>query len=156
MVSEQDYHYIEPKSNKIFAYDHIQRTVREVISNTHSVDHELDKWRVALQQQLDNYIFEHYQKNGVGGVFIYEGNAVICIGSHKYQRRNCYNGRWCSQWTIPPFTTKPSTHAVNGKITVLTHYYEDGNVQMNSSKNFTLNVAYAVSELCINIQKCCF
>jgi capping protein alpha len=142
LVNNEHYHYIEPKSNKIFAYDHIQRSVREVLPNAHHVDSELEEWRSALQQHLDSYVYEHYQKNGVGSVFIYEGNAVICIGSHKYQRRNCYNGRWCSQWTIPPYSTKRTTHAVNGKISVLTHYYEDGNVQMNSSKNYVLNVAY--------------
>jgi capping protein alpha len=144
LVSNENdqYHYIEPKSNKLFSYDHVQRSVQEVFPNNHAIDSALDEWRAALQKHLNSYVYEHYQKNGIGCVFIYEGNAIICIGSHKYQRRNCYNGRWCSQWTIAPFSTKRTTHAVNGRINVLTHYYEDGNVQMSSAKNFTLNVAY--------------
>lgn len=116
-----------------------------MLPNSHEVDSELNAWREALQEQLDSYVTEHFQKNGTGSVFIYEGNAVICIGSHNYQRRNCYNGRWCSQWMIPAFSTKRAVHAVTGSIHVLTHYYEDGNVQMNSNKPYTLNVAYPVS-----------
>lgn len=144
MVDAEAFTYLDPKTNKLFTYDHIQRSVRDVFPNNEHTDSELEAWRVALQAQLDHYVAEHYHKNGIGCVFLYEGNAIICIGSQKYQRRNCYNGRWCSQWIIPQFSTKRTTHAVTGNISVLTHYYEDGNVQMHSNKHFTLNVAYPV------------
>ncbi|KAE9554777.1 hypothetical protein FO519_002038 [Halicephalobus sp. NKZ332] len=134
--------YIEPNSNKRFTYDHLSRAVVNISENTEKQDPQNVAWRAALQKELDVYINNHYLKHGVGTVFIFEGKMVLCIGSHKYQKRNCYNGRWASYWAIPAFSTERVTHSVVGHIDLLTHYFEDGNVQLNLEKDITLNVAY--------------
>lgn len=138
-----DTQYVEPNSNKVFTYDHVGKLITDVKDNPHKHDSEQVSWRLALQKELDVYINNHFQKHGVGAVFFYQNNIVLCIGSHKYQKRNCYNGRWASAWQIPAFSTERVAHSVTGHIDVLTHYFEDGNVQMALKKNITLNVAYS-------------
>lgn len=46
------------------------------------------------------------------------------------------NGRWCSQWNFSIESGK-----ISGSMRVCVHYYEDGNVQLNTSKNETQSLA---------------
>uniref|UniRef100_A0A7E4W627 F-actin-capping protein subunit alpha n=1 Tax=Panagrellus redivivus TaxID=6233 RepID=A0A7E4W627_PANRE len=141
VVDQEESVYLEPNSNKLFTWDAIQRVVLNTQESNLTFDPELVAWRAVIQKELDGYIADHFFKHGIGAAFIHDGAVIICISSHKYMRRNCYAGRWCSKWEVPLFK-KSSQVALNGHASVLTHYYEDGNVQMNSTKNFVLNVAY--------------
>ena len=60
---------------------------------------------------------------------------MVCIEDHKYQPHNFWNGRWRSQWTLE------ASGSVAGKLWVHVHYYEDGNVQLQSTKDVEGNVA---------------
>uniref|UniRef100_A0A7E4VXI1 F-actin-capping protein subunit alpha n=1 Tax=Panagrellus redivivus TaxID=6233 RepID=A0A7E4VXI1_PANRE len=142
VVNQAEQLYLEPNSNLTFNWDPIKRVVTSTHKSTLSFDPELVAWRDAVQKELDLYIDDHFHKNGVGSVFIHEGKLVLVISSHKYMRRNYYAGRWISNWSIPAYK-KTTQVTVEGHANVLNHYYEEGNVQMNSSKDFVLNVAYA-------------
>lgn len=58
----------------------------------------------------------------------------------------CRNGRWRSQWTV---SFDPSAIGemveVKGVVKVQVHYYEDGNVQLVSSKDIKQTIQVAVS-----------
>ncbi|KAL3172690.1 hypothetical protein MRX96_012742 [Rhipicephalus microplus] len=66
---------------------------------------------------------------------------VACLEDHQFQAQNYWNGRWRSVWTVN-FPSGAATADVKGLVRVQVHYYEDGNVQLVSSKEIkaTLNI----------------
>ena len=55
---------------------------------------------------------------------------AIYIVSNNYNPSNFWAGRWRSVWNLFPSSLDGSIHAQ-------VHYYEDGNVQLNSTKDFS-------------------
>lgn len=54
---------------------------------------------------------------------------AILLVANKYSPQNFWNGRWRSTYIL-----NPSSNTLTGDIKVDVHYYEDGNVRMNTSK----------------------
>ncbi|KAJ3059432.1 F-actin-capping protein, partial [Quaeritorhiza haematococci] len=103
-------------------------------AETQSSNEEL---RSAINDAMDKYVSDHYS---AGVVTVYEnatdGTITILIVNSKFNPNNFWNGRWRSTWTV-----NPSTGHLKGTAKVHVHYYEDGNVQLNSSKEFVGSVS---------------
>ncbi len=56
------------------------------------------------------------------------------------------NGRWRSVWTVQVGAGGAKQAAVTGVLKVQVHYYEDGNVQLVSSKEVKHVITLSVSE----------
>lgn len=56
---------------------------------------------------------------------------TVVISSAYFNPTSFYNGRWRSVWTIEFAPGKTAT--VTGTIRINVHYYEDGNVQLNTN-----------------------
>ncbi|CAB4009705.1 F-actin-capping subunit alpha-2-like [Paramuricea clavata] len=132
--------FIDPKSKQKFSYDHL----RKEASNAEpiDVDQEAEPWREQLDSEYRKYIQNHYP-HGIGTVYGKNVNGnitlIACCEDHQFQPQNFWNGRWRAEWTIS-FQGPGSTSELKGLIKVQVHYYEDGNVQLVSSKEITSEV----------------
>ena len=105
---------------------------------------ELESTRALIEAEVTAYTLNHY-KHGICSVFSVvndDGKAiVVCIEDHQFQPKNFWNGRWRSVWTIQ---LDKGQADILGTLKVQVHYYEDGNVQLVSSKEIREGVTFSV------------
>lgn len=89
----------------------------------------------SLQKSFASSTSEHFPSSTIGIYPIESDSAVaILLVANKYSPQNFWNGRWRSTYILDL-----SSNSVNGTIKVDVHYYEDGNVRMNTSKKVELS-----------------
>lgn len=126
----------DPRSKQSFRYDHLRKEASDY--QNHEPDAIAESWRAALDVEALAYTLNHY-RHGVCSVFGRSSGQqitlTICIEDHQFQPKNFWNGRWRSQWniTFTPGNGSVSTE-LKGVLKAQVHYYEDGNVQLVSSK----------------------
>ncbi|KAJ3190451.1 F-actin-capping protein [Gaertneriomyces sp. JEL0708] len=124
--------YLDPHTSQSFTVDHIRLTTAD--PEPVSTEGRDERLRHALDEASTAYVKDHYAE-GVASVF--EGEEIaIAIVSNKYSPNNFWNGRWRSLWV-----TQPGSSSLLGTLKVNVHYYEDGNVQLTSSKELTISVS---------------
>ncbi|KAK7790741.1 hypothetical protein R5R35_013096 [Gryllus longicercus] len=132
--------FFDDRSKQSFRYDDLKKEASDYLPWT--PDPVAEPWRSALEAELDAYTLNHY-RHGACSVFgKNQGNAIAliaCIEDHQFQPNNYWNGRWRSQWSI---SISLGTAELKGVLKVQVHYYEDGNVQLVSSKEVKDTVTY--------------
>ncbi|EDW01312.1 F-actin-capping protein subunit alpha [Drosophila grimshawi] len=127
--------FYDPRTKQSFKYDHLRKEASDY--QDLEADANSETWRAALDLAALAYTANHY-RHGVSSVFgNSQGNQVtltICIEDHQFQPKNYWNGRWRSQWHVT-FQPGSGTAELKGVLKVQVHYYEDGNVQLVSSKD---------------------
>lgn len=127
--------FYDPRTKQAFKYDHLRKEASDY--QDLEADANAESWRAALDLETLEYTANHY-RHGVSSVFgKSQGNQVtltICIEDHQFQPKNYWNGRWRSQWHVS-FQAGSGTAELKGVLKVQVHYYEDGNVQLVSSKD---------------------
>lgn len=126
--------FYDPRSKQSFKYDHLRKDASDYQSYT--PDALAEPWRAAIDAEFMQYARNHY-KDGVSSVYgrSQQGGIITitaCIEDHQFQPKNFWNGRWRSQWFVT--LNGNSTAEVRGILKVQVHYYEEGNVQLVSSK----------------------
>lgn len=97
-------------------------------------EQELENLRSAVEKESLAYVEDHFP-NGACTVYVTEEEIVIAVVDNKYNPNNFWNGRWLAHWIYN--TTNSELKGIS-KINV--HYYEDGNVQLNTEKKFETQV----------------
>jgi capping protein alpha len=120
-------HYFDPRSNQSFTFDHL----RQVASDPQPHSGASHPQRKAVDDAFQEYINEHFS-TGIVSVYPHDGHLVVCVVANKYNPRNYWNGRWRSQWTVE---ISGDQAKAKGVLRSQVHYYEDGNVQLNSEKS---------------------
>ncbi|KAK7576316.1 hypothetical protein V9T40_012602 [Parthenolecanium corni] len=130
--------FFDPRSKESFKFDHLRKEASDY--EEWIPDQSLETWRTALELEFDAYTLTHY-KHGTCNVFAKKQDSTTvligCIEDHQFQPQNYWNGRWRSQWI---FTINGNNVDVKGILKVQVHYYEDGNVQLVTSKEINKEV----------------
>jgi len=137
--------FVDPRSKKSFTYDHVTGSISNI--EPWEPDATAETWRFALEQEWTKYSSEHYHE-GAGSVFSSVSDDVItlnaCLEGHQFQPKKFWNGRWRSVWNIS-FHPSAKQAELNGLIRLHVHYYEDGNVQLVSSRRCDSTISITVS-----------
>eukprot|EP00835_Amoeboradix_gromovi_P003970 NODE_285_length_11794_cov_0.197178.p5 type:complete len:250 gc:universal NODE_285_length_11794_cov_0.197178:4222-4971(+) len=100
----------------------------EAVKISDATENELNK----LVNELQLWINDFYP-NGIIRVFEYEEGHEICINSTAVKSTAYWSSHWISHYHLP------KDGKVTATVKLLIHYYEDGNVQMNANKTFTVD-----------------
>jgi capping protein alpha len=134
--------YLEPKSKRVFTFDHIKLAVTNVGPAPGNLfENDVESWRSPFENDALKYVDDFYQELGCGAVYGTKsgGKTVITflISSSLFNPDNFYNGRWRSSYTI---TISGGQANIKGNIRLNVHFYEEGNVQLVSNVNKEVNV----------------
>lgn len=126
--------FADPRTKQSFKYDHLRKEASDF--QPWQPVAGLEGLRSSVEVEVTRYCLNHY-KHGICSVFatnLEEGPAIVaCIEDHQFQPKNFWNGRWRSVWTMALSEDRVQAE-VSGLLKVQVHYYEDGNVQLVSSK----------------------
>ncbi|KAG0301306.1 F-actin-capping protein [Dissophora globulifera] len=131
-------HFLHPKTNKVFKLDHFRQIASD--PEDHTVDEEMEELRKVVEKDVEDYVGDRYAE-GVLAVYGAQGVITIAIVHNKYSPSNFWNGRWRSVWTLDT-----ATGEVKGSLKCKVHYYEDGNVQLETSKEVEDKLSKSSSE----------
>jgi len=128
--------YVDPPHARVISFDHFTQQVTGARPLDGSeIDGEAEPWRDALQRAVSAYANDVYDA-GHAVVYVQRGTGpgftlTVAVSSALFNSQNFYNGRWRSVWSVAVQPGKSAT--VTGTLRVNVHYYEDGNVQLNTS-----------------------
>ncbi|KAG6615379.1 putative F-actin-capping protein subunit alpha [Phytophthora cinnamomi] len=109
-------HYIDPIGNRVLGFDHIkQQVVTEDVA-------EIPEDKVS----------DFEKERGTAGVYVVGTKIVVNLCTERINLRNFWGGRWKSRWEVD-LTANPAK--VKGNIQLHVHYFENGNLQLQSSKD---------------------
>ncbi|KAI6147400.1 F-actin-capping protein subunit alpha [Pisolithus tinctorius] len=135
---EDEERFLDPRSKTSFKFDHLRLEATD--SRPEESDVEAEPLRTALESSALSYLAAHYH-DGVVAIFSVQppNQFVVQIVANKYNPSNYWSGRWRSHYHID-FDTK----MIRGKILVNVHYYEQGNVQLETSHDLAIPIPPAV------------
>ncbi|KAG5294339.1 F-actin-capping protein subunit alpha [Histoplasma ohiense] len=127
--------YYDVQTQTSFQFDHVTQTASSpqsyVLESRHS---DLIK---SLLKSLSAHAREHYPSCSYG---VYptddDSSVAILLVANKYSPNNFWNGRYRAIYTVPA----PSTDTITGTIHINVHYYEDGNVSLNTTKPISISL----------------
>lgn len=136
--------FADPRTKQSFRYDHLRKEATDLQPWQPIPD--MENTRAVIEAEATAYTLNYY-KHGICSVFSTvndDGKAiVVCVEDHQYQPKNYWNGRWRSIWTVQ---LEHGSAEVTGLLKVQVHYYEDGNVQLVSSKEVKEGISVSSDE----------
>ncbi|KAJ6136243.1 hypothetical protein N7512_001403 [Penicillium capsulatum] len=130
--------YFDPESQTSFEVDH----------TTQVSGWGTDRDSKSLLKSLGVHAREHYPSCSYGVYPAEDDSAVaILLVANRYSPNNFWNGRFRAIYQVPVSSTSTT---LTGKIHVDVHYYEDGNVALNTTKPINLSVPSVSAESIIS------
>ncbi|CAN0132471.1 unnamed protein product [Ectocarpus fasciculatus] len=124
----------------VFAVDHVAPQVTgegPAVGEAEeaAADPALEEQRQALQEALEAYRASHFSVAEKSAACVFEkdggGGLVAYVSARKHNLRNWWSGTWSGRYTV---AVGAGSAEVCGAITVRGHYFEDGNIQLQTSK----------------------
>ncbi|PWY70911.1 F-actin-capping protein subunit alpha [Aspergillus heteromorphus CBS 117.55] len=129
--------YFDVESQTSFEVDHV--TQEASAAQSYVLESQNGDLIKSLLKSLSIHAAEHYRSSSYGVYPTEDDTAVaIVLVANRYSPNNFWNGRFRAIYTLP-VTSSSST--ITGHIKVDVHYYEDGNVALNTTKPISLTVS---------------
>lgn len=125
--------YVDPNTGRVLTFDQRSRKFTAVADDKQTVAPAIEAYRVAVAASVDKYLTEHY-KTGKAVSAVYgsdDGKITICISAKNVNLGNYWTGSWRSVYHLS--VSKTGSVDLKGNIKVQVHYFEDGNVQLNTT-----------------------
>jgi len=148
-------HYVDAATGDPFAVDHLTlatTAAADGCARPHAAGSSSEQRRLQLQAGVTAYLSEAYPaEDSAGSVVATKDGAswTVTLAGEKTNLRNFWSGRFTSAWTVTlegadlaslslADTQQPVTVTVTvtGDVRVHAHYFEDGNVQMQTHRHF--------------------
>lgn len=121
--------FIDPNTSTIYSVDYIKQAATLNTNNSIQQHSTHESLRSILNQYVQQYIQDTYkQSKALSCVYAVSEQLIICISGKNINLTNYYSG---SITCIYKYNTINNT--LNGNIHILIHYFEDGNVQLNTT-----------------------
>ncbi|KAI7338981.1 F-actin-capping protein subunit alpha [Hortaea werneckii] len=118
--------YFDTASETSFEVDHAAQKASN--SQSQPIDSPNADLVRSLQQAFKTASAEHFPSSTIG-IYPTSNTITLVLVANKYSPQNFWNGRWRSTYTFDP-----SSSSLSGNVKIDVHYYEDGNVRMNTTK----------------------
>ena len=128
-------HYVDPKTNQVFQVnlDSLEIVGAGVPSGL-TANIQTDDYRKAIEAAVDFYAGSFYgAETYTSAVYAKDGIITIVISARNFRLNAMWAGGWTSTYTLP--VNKQGVVDIKGSIKLNVHYFEDGNVQLNSTFN---------------------
>ncbi|MES1917339.1 MAG: hypothetical protein MHM6MM_009076 [Cercozoa sp. M6MM] len=125
--------YVDPETGAVLKFDHVaQRVQSESTRRTSPGKHEA--LRSGVQRAVQDYASQMFT-SGKYAVSVYDSplqadELVVLVSAKNLNLRNYWCGGWRSRYTLS--VARNGRTQVKGIIRLQVHYFEDGNVQLNS------------------------
>ncbi|XP_073385241.1 F-actin-capping protein subunit alpha [Physcomitrium patens] len=138
--------FLDPRTASVAIVDHVKQKCTEVRP---ADDEELpsayvEGFRFSVDVALMKYVEEAFQ-GGECSVYCTKGKDLeksrgefeltVVISNSSYSPKNFRGGCWQSVWKVL-INDELHSASLEGSITVNAHYFEEGNVQLESSRKF--------------------
>ncbi|KAI0045888.1 F-actin capping protein alpha subunit, partial [Auriscalpium vulgare] len=134
-VDGEEDRFLDPRSKTSFKFDHISLEASE--PQDVESDPESEPLRAALEKATLEYLKGHFT-DGTASVFSvaqYPQQFVLQVVANKYNPSNYWSGRWRSEYSIDL-----EAKTIAGRILLNVHYYEQGNVQLETTHKSSLTL----------------
>lgn len=116
--------FFDPKASATFDVDPYELSV----SNFAQVTSGTTLSRL-VQEKLDAYLTQNFSETAQARVFQSDESMFIFISCASVNLRNMWTGEWIGDWKVVE-------GKVQGKVSISSHYFEEGNLQLSQCKEF--------------------
>ncbi|XP_020583809.1 F-actin-capping protein subunit alpha isoform X2 [Phalaenopsis equestris] len=150
--------FFDPRTAQVATVDHMKQVCTKVrpASDEELPSAYVEEFRFTLDAELCKYVADTYPK-GTCAVYCTRGKDVdgpgvgfdfaVVISASRTSPQNFCNGSWRSIWTLE-FKDDLQVVEVKGKMQVVAHYFEEGNVQLDAKNECRDSTLFQSPEDC--------
>jgi capping protein alpha len=124
--------FTDPATGRVLRFDHRKRKFTEVTDKKVVLDEKVAGFRSSIEKEIKAYVDGSYKSNkAVSAVYGADsGQITICISAANVHLGNFWTGGWRAVYQLNVLSQ--GNVEMKGDVKIGVHYFEDGNVQLNS------------------------
>lgn len=131
--------YVHPSTQKVMTVDLRSRTATPT-GDSQQLDDKVAAYRTAIEKSMQDYLGRQYiGEKAVCSVYAKDdGIITILLSGLNKNLSNFWSGGWRGEFSVDVSAQGTAPLAAKVKITI--HYFEEGNVQLNASRQKSVDV----------------